>query len=386
MTPEYNKLPLSTIFRHLFRKRKPLVIVTFSLTVILTAASFLIHNEYKSTANLLPTKNESIGYNLLGSGGNSLQSLAGSLIGQETPQTDRFYVLLQSHTISEKVIRHFNLIKVYDTSGSKTPLADAIKKLKSNTSFESQDQGNFVISVWDKDPQRAKNMADYYVKLLNNLNTQISVKEAKEYREYIGEQYRKAKNQLDSLVQANTQFQKKYGIYDLPDQLQSYINIFGSLTSKKLETEIKLNYLNQSMDNKNTTYRQTLNQLTAINQKIDNLKTKGDKNGFLVKLNSLPDIGQKYYYIQFGLKVQENIQQFLLPMYEQAKMQEAKAIPAVTVVDAPFVPKKKGWPHRSLIALGSLFSLLILMSLFYTVQLAYSENKDYFAFIIDKNE
>lgn len=385
MTPEYQKLQLSEIFQHLYRKRKPLLIVTISLTVILTAASFLIPNEYKATANLLPTKNQSIGFNLLGQSG--LKSIAGSLIGEKSTQADRFYVLLNSHTINEKVVKHFHLTKEYNTTKSSTPIQAAIKKLSSNTSFESMDQGNFVISVWDKSPKKAKEMADYYVKLLNNLNTKISVKEAREYKGFITKQYLEEKHKLDSLVTVNTQFEKKYGIYNLPDQLSSYIGILGGLTAKKLETEIKLNYMNQSMANNNSTYQQTRNELNAINRKIESLKTKGDPNGFMVRLNSLPNIGQKYYNIQFGLKVHETILKFLMPMYEQAKMEEAKAIPVVTEVDAPYIPKKKAWPHRSLIAIGSLFSVFILMSLYYTLSLAYDKNRDYFAAIFDdKND
>src|SRR5581483_543128 len=46
--------------------------------------------------------------------------------------------------------------------------------------------------------------------------------------------------------------------------------------------------------------------------------------------------------------------------YEFAKVQEAKEIPTVNVLDAPLIPEKKSFPPRTLIiCLGTLFAFLL---------------------------
>ncbi len=379
MAPEYKKLALPDIYRHLYQKKKVILLISLGVSIITAIITLFIHNEYKAEANLLPSQSHNINLGLLNDSG--IGSLAGSLLQNGSTQTDKFYVLLNSYTTQKKVIEKFDLEKVYKTAKSNYPLLNAMGELKKNTRFEGLDEGNFIIDVWDKSPERAKEMANYYVKLLNEFNTQISVKEARDYRMFIQKRYDKANHNLDSLVTANAQFEKKYGIFDLPAQMQNYLSLMGNLASKKIETQIKLDILKKSLSQNSNIYQKTVNELDAINQKLLDFHTKSDTSTLMISLNRLPGIGQKYFYIQFGLTVQQKIMEFILPLYEQAKMEEAKAIPVVTVVDAPVVPKKKDRPRRSVIVIVAFFSAFILTDLFFIGQLAFQKNKDYIDYI-----
>lgn len=382
MAPEYKKLALTDIYRHLYKKGKAIILISLGVSIVTAVITLFIHNEYKAEANLLPAQTHNIGLGLLSN--SNIGSLAGSLLQNGNTQADKFYVLLNSYTTKKRVIERFDLEKVYKTRKSNYPLLNAMNELKKNTSFESLDDGNFVIDVWDRSPERAKEMADYYVKLLNEFNTQISVKEAKDYRLFIQKRYEKADHTLDSLVTANAEFERKYGVFDLPAQMQNYLGLMGDLASKKIETQIKLSILKKSLNQNSTVYQKTLNELDAINQKLLDFHTKSDTSSLMISLNRLPGIGKKYFYIQFGLTVQQKIMEFILPLYEQAKMEEAKAIPVVTVVDAPVVPKKKAWPRRSLIVILAFFSAFILANLIFIGELSYQQNKDYFDYIRNK--
>ena len=200
MSPEYKKIELADIFKKLYIKRYAIIIISISVAILVGIISLFIPNEYESTANLLPAKKQSV--NLLSE--LNLSGLAGGLLNSGNKPSDRFYVLLNSYSIKKRVINKFNLEKVYKTQKSNYPLLNAMKKLDKNTRFEDHDEGNFVINVWDTSPERAKEMADFYVTLLNEFNTQISVKEARDYRLFIQKRYEKANHNLDSLVTANT--------------------------------------------------------------------------------------------------------------------------------------------------------------------------------------
>jgi len=47
--------------------------------------------------------------------------------------------------------------------------------------------------------------------------------------------------------------------------------------------------------------------------------------------------------------------EILLPMYEQAKVEENKAIPTITVIDKAYPPTQKYYPKLSLIILAGAF-------------------------------
>jgi hypothetical protein len=58
-------------------------------------------------------------------------------------------------------------------------------------------------------------------------------------------------------------------------------------------------------------------------------------------------------------KIQEAVYQFLTQQYEIAKVQEAKEIPSVKVLDRALVPTKKSFPPRMLITLlGTMLGLM----------------------------
>lgn len=382
MKPSYKKLDWIDILRHLFLNWKSIAIVTVAVGVVTAGISLLLPNEYKSTANLLPNKKHTIGLDLLSDNG-GLGSLASTVFGQQDQQVDRYYVLLQSYTTQKRVIDHFDLMHVYETTDSDQPLIDAMGQLEDNTSFEAKDEGNFVISVWDTDPERARNMADYYVQILNELNTQIATKEAREFRAFIEDRYRQAQADFDSVQNRFTAYQQKYGIFELPSQVTEYFNMLASITTKKVEAEVQLHLLQQTVRKSSDTYRQAKARYDAVSQKLKQLYQDENPENIVLNFKELPDAGKQYLQLQKDLEIQTQIQKFLVPLYEQSKMEEAKSLPIVSVVDHPVVPPKKDRPHRSLIVILAALSTGILCSLYYVIKLSLQQNSDYLAYIRD---
>jgi hypothetical protein len=72
----------------------------------------------------------------------------------------------------------------------------------------------------------------------------------------------------------------------------------------------------------------------------------------------LPVLGVSYADLYRKVKVEEAVFETLTQEYELAKVEEAKEIPAVKVLDTPGVPQKKSFPPRLLImALGTFLAL-----------------------------
>ena len=60
-------------------------------------------------------------------------------------------------------------------------------------------------------------------------------------------------------------------------------------------------------------------------------------------------------------KIQETVYELLTQQYELAKVQEAKEVPSVKVLDAAVVPTKKSFPPRGLLTVAGATSSLLAM-------------------------
>ena len=76
-------------------------------------------------------------------------------------------------------------------------------------------------------------------------------------------------------------------------------------------------------------------------------------------IRRLPILGVEYADLYRQAKIQETVLETLTEQYELAKVQEAKEIPTVKVLDVADVPGKKSFPPRMLIIfLGTVLGLI----------------------------
>ncbi len=370
--------PSSTdVARYLIRNWKILFGLPFVVSVIVAIYTLFIPNKYQSTANLLPSQRPALGLDLFSEDG-GLSSIANSVLGGSSDEANRYIVLLSSYSTSSTIVEKFNLTEAYDVAEADDPIGEAIDILSERSTFENMEEGNFVISVLDEDPVRAKEMADYYVQLLNQLNSNIVSQDARLYREFLEKRYNQLVTDVDSLQSRFVVFQKKYGVFELPEQVKEYFGLVGVLTARQLEAEVELEILSKNVSTSSMAYKTLEDQYNTITTKLEELYSDEDPQNLILNFNDLASIGSEYYELFFELEVQQEIQKFLLPLYEQAKMEEAKSLPIVTVVDAPRVPVKKAEPRRSIIVILSGISAFILVLVYLVARNSYVANKEYF--------
>ena len=377
MSKTYHSPSSNDVLRYLISNWKVVLGVPFLIAVLIAAYSLFIPNKFKSTANLLPSQRPTLGIDLFSEDG-GLSSLASSVLGGNSDETNRYIVLLSSYSTSKKVIDKFNLVNVYEVVGADDEIGEAIKILADRSTFENLEEGNFVISVLDEDPKRAKEIADYYIQLLNELNTQLVSKDARLYREFLETRYDKLLTDLDSLQLEYIKFQKKYGVFELPEQVKEYFNLMGLLTAQQLEAEVKLKALSSTVSTSSDVYKTQKIQYEAITNKLNELYNDEDPENIILNFNDLAEVGSGYYNLFFQLEIQTEIQKFLLPIYEQAKMEEAKSLPIVSIIDAPREALVKSEPKRSIIVILTGISAFILVTGYMIARYSYLENKDFF--------
>ena len=74
-----------------------------------------------------------------------------------------------------------------------------------------------------------------------------------------------------------------------------------------------------------------------------------------MSLSHAPEKAIRYAELKGNAKLQESLYEFVLQLYEQAKITEANNVPAIQVLEYAKSPQKKSRPKRSIICLLFLF-------------------------------
>jgi len=160
-----NQEMLNFEFVKVFRRNRRLVsLFTFLSGLLFAVISFLQPPVFKATAVVLPPISEKF----------KLTSIARSLSrgAAETTPALAALAILKSRQVKEDIVKKFNLIDVYEAKN----LDNAIRILGRNTSIRFlNNEGTIKISVYDRDPHRAADLANYYIQSAEKLNEDLQV-------------------------------------------------------------------------------------------------------------------------------------------------------------------------------------------------------------------
>lgn len=347
-----------------------LILFVFLITAGATLYAVFAPKWYKSTASVLPAENNDFlsmtGLSSLAKGFSASRGLA-ALSGNST-ETDRFVAILKSATITNEVIKKFDLRKEYDLEN--TIYEKVVKEWLSNFELEVQDEGNLSITVYDKNPQKAAEIANYLVQRLNEKNTELLVRNAKANREFVEKRYLQNINDITDLESEMKTFQQKYGVIAVPEQLEATVKSMSEIYANLYKKEIELNIAKQSYGLDHPITKGYEVEVEEVQKKINKLNAGVDASqkdvNLLIPFKKAPEIGNAYLKIYRNLEIQYKILEFIQPLYEQAKVEEVRNTPSVLILDDAFPADHKAKPK---ILFYFLISFVISLSIAFVIVL-----------------
>src|SRR3990170_629928 len=185
----------------------------FIITASALTYALLAPKWYKASASVLPAENTDFlsafsGLSALAKSFSPSKGLA-ALTGNS--EFDRYMAILKSSTMIDDVINKFELKKEYELEGAY--YEKVVKAFIGNMELEVQNEGNLTLSIYDKNPQKAADIANYMISRLNEINTNLSVTNAKANREFIEKRYFQNVADINQLENNMRKFQEKYGVF-----------------------------------------------------------------------------------------------------------------------------------------------------------------------------
>ena len=351
----------------------------FRVAVYAVAASaliaFLIRPRYESIARLMPPDNQSASglataVAAMSGGAGGLAGIAGDVLGLKS-SSDIFVGILASRSVQDKLIEQFDLKKLYRDSR----MDDARKDLAEHTSLSVDRKSQIItIGVTDHDAKRAAAMGRAYVEELNRLVAELSTSSARRERIFLEERLQAVNKDLESAEKEFSQFSSKNTAIDIKEQGKAMVEAAATLQGQLIAAQSELEGLRQIYTDNNVRVRSVRARIDELKQQLEKIGGKGEsastdpgqpqststqhQDSIYPSIRKLPLLGVTYADLYRRTRVQEAVFETLTKEYELAKVQEAKEIPTVKVLDPPNVPDKKSFPPRLLILfLGTALAL-----------------------------
>jgi tyrosine-protein kinase Etk/Wzc len=314
--------------------------------ILATVVAFFTPPTYTATAVIMPPQQQSSSAAaLLGQLG-GVASLAGQSLGIKNP-ADIYVGILNSRTVADKLISEFKLRDVY----KKKNLTDTRKKLSSRTSFNSAKYSLIQVSVEDRDPKRAADIANAYVASLQEQTSRLAVTEASQRRLFFERELESEKNHLSDAESALKRTQEQKGIYQVNSQVEAVIRSMAQVRAEIAAREVNLQRLRTGATTENPEVLRQEIELTTLRGQLKELEASSAKKSAgdpFMPTTTVPAAGLDYARRLRDVKYHEALFELLAKQYEVARIDEAKESPVIQIVDRAIPPDRKSSPMRNI--------------------------------------
>lgn len=359
---EKTKFPDSLI---VFAKHKLLIASIVGGVVILSiVVSLLLPKFYTATARILPPQqSQSVASAMLSQLG-GLGSLLGAGVGKDLGihnPNDMYVAMLRSESVTYSLVDRFELLSVYHVKLR----ADARKILENATQVSAGKDGIISVTVEDRNPRRAADIANAYIDELGKLTKTLAVTDATKRRIFFEHEAKSASDELAGAEQAMKQTEEKTGVIELGSQarvmFEAYAELRAAVTAKEVEIQAMRSFA--TPDNPDLVRAQ--HELEALQTQVAHYEHgQGGRPIGDIALEKVPARALEYLQKFREVKYREAVLEMMLKQFEVARIDESKDYSLIQVLDRSLPPERRSWPKRTAIVLAStiLASILALVA------------------------
>ena len=320
--------PSSDRFLSFVRAHGRHFLATILGTALLAAAiAFALPNWYEAESTMLPPQDA--GGTSFGLLTGIIQSAALNQLGLATSSTpsDVFGEILKSRTLNEAAITRFGLTKVYRKKGSDRTL----KEFRRHLSVKVNAAGLLTVAFEDRDAQRAADVTNFLVAELDRFNVETYKTRGKRLRQFLEGRLGDVEHQLTVAEDSLQLYERVNKVVSAADNEAA--RGMADILAQKFSLETQRSFVTSYTEPGSVERAGIEKQLAAINQEI----------------GKLPAIKKEGARLTLAVEVQRKLVVLLTAQVEDARMQETRDTPTITVLDAATPPQIKSRPVRWLI-------------------------------------
>jgi uncharacterized protein involved in exopolysaccharide biosynthesis len=301
---------------YIWKKKIPLLIITFAAAVISIVASLLITPRFKSSVVIFPTIQTSVSKSLL------MDNFVWNFqdFGEEK-QVETILQILKSDKIRDKIITRYDLMKHYGINPNEAhPKYKVNSYYEANFTFKRTEYNSVVINVMDADAQLATDMANEIAALVDTTIWDMRQARAQKALEYLQKEYDSVTSVVADLKACVHGFHKK-GVINYDLQIERLTEAYG-----------------KAILDKNEAAKRDIEKEVAI--------LSENTSGFV-------DCWERY--IDELTRMTDTRTQLI-----QLKAEATHRVPNIFVLDKAYTSDKKAYPKKAIIVIISTMSAFIL--------------------------
>ena len=202
---------------------------------------FIMTKIYESKATVLaPKESGGAGTSLLAAlAATGSRQILGDLVPSTTSNRDAFVAILKSRTIAQDIVDKFNLKDYYKAKYT----VDAIRALETATEIRVSKESVISVTVEDKDPKLAADIANAYITNLDRLFAKLGTTDASRQRIFVSERLEKTEKALRQAEEALRRFQETNRAIVIQEQAKSAIEEVAKVKGQIVAAEAQLEFI-----------------------------------------------------------------------------------------------------------------------------------------------
>lgn len=358
---ESDEISLLDLLQTIVENLRLLVLAPLAVGLAALGLSFQIPPTFTATTRFLPPQQQQSGAAAMLQNLGALGGLASSATGLKNPN-DQYVGFLQSRALQEPLIQRFKLLERYKVEFPD----DARLALSGSASIGIGKDGLISISVIDKDPQFAAELANAHVQELTSLLGRLAMTEAQQRRAFFEKQLKDAKEKLTLAEQALQA--SGVNISALKANPEAAVSGLAQLQASITAQEVKVASMRGYLTENAPDFRQALTELAALRAQL----------GIAERTQPPKNQGDSDYVAKYrDFKYFETLFELYAKQYELARVDESREGSTIQVVDVAKAPDRKTSPKKGQItALATLASGFVLLVFVFIRQALRNAGKD----------
>ncbi len=328
----------------IFKRKRFILGLTLGTTLLTALIGLGMPKTYRAESRILPPVHNQD----LSSQASGLSGIVGagivSAAGIKT-SGDLYLGLLRSRCVLDTVIDKLKLMELRGTKSREDVRQSLLGQLEA---VDDKKSGIITIAVEDKDPKLAAELANALVDGLKKLNRHLAITEAGQRRVFYEEQLKGVKESLSGAEESLKGFQERTGAIQMDDQVRAVIQSLAQMGAQIVAKEVQLKVMKTYTTEHNPDAQKLEEEIRGLKEQKGRLEAKAGRNpDALMPTNRMPGVNTDYQRKMREIKSNEALYDVLLKQVETARLDEAKDIQVIQVIEEAEKPERKFKPNRA---------------------------------------
>ena len=329
--------------------------------IVFIAVMWVVKPKYAASAIVTPPASTQPMSGMLGGliGSSGMSSLLG--ISMDNEDVNAVWTILNSWEVHNQVIEKFDLAKHYKFKGKFH--ADLLKEFRKNFGLELNKEDMLSINYKDTDAKLAVDVLNFILDKADSSFNAFKTKQARQSRVYFQSRLDSCEHVLDSLLKDFVDFQVKNNVYEPNVQLEATIKYLSELQAMREEVNMEMNFEKLDRGENSKRYQELSKRIKTMNSAMGGALKGKHSNIGMIELKKSPELYAEYLRREAEIRIQEAMYKVLRQQSEQMRLEEAKTLTNLHVLEPPWENDKKVSPKRGIILVFTVFFSFFLASL-----------------------